>query len=428
MGPIQTLPELLGALRRRARLIVLLTALGAALGVLAALSSERVYSATAVIQVLNPVIEDEDAAASVTLVRRLQQIEQQLMSRENLLAMADRYGMFPGHVANPTERMALMRQSISMTSIAAAQVEFRRDGAISALVVTVTVSDPQAAAGIANEIADTLVRESASERQNRLSQALRFFQQEEERLQEMISTLGNEIITFQTSNEALLPGALTLRREELRRLEESRLMIERDMVQYRNELATLDPSSTRAVTQRRIAQLNEEIATRNGEMALLDERINAISTLLARAPEIEGQGAAMEQRMTQLQEQLSATSQRRRDTEVEQRIEADSQSERFELLEAALVPEYPVSRSRKSIAVLGTVAGLMAGLVLAYLAEMANPVLRTSAQFERVLGLRPVISIPLGAAQPRTGRRRYILLMGLTVILLGAMWFAARMI
>ena len=42
----------------------------------------------------------------------------------------------------------------------------------------------------------------------------------------------------------------------------------------------------------------------------------------------------------------------------------------------------------------GAIAGLLGGLFLAFLIDMLKPVIRTSAQMERELGLRPVIALP----------------------------------
>lgn len=42
----------------------------------------------------------------------------------------------------------------------------------------------------------------------------------------------------------------------------------------------------------------------------------------------------------------------------------------------------------------GALAGGLFGLVLGFLLDLLRPVIRTSAQMERELGLRPIIAIP----------------------------------
>lgn len=427
MGPIQTLPELFSWLRRRWPQIAILTFCGALLGIAAALNTPRIYSAIAVVQVINPVIpEDGTGTGAATPTRRVQMIEQQLMSREVLLALGDRHGLFLDPPMSAADRLGLLRRSIRIEAVAAAQQGFTRDGSLSAILITTSLGDRHATAAVSNELAQAIVQQSATTRQERAQQAVRFFQQEEARLEASIAALDDEMAAYQARNEALMPGALTLRRDEMRRLEESRLQIERDIVQLQAELAALDARSARAVTQRRMDELNAEIGRRTQEADLVALRIDDLNRVLQRVPEVERELAAMDRRMTQLQAQLTSAAERRRDAEVGQRIEVDQQSERFELLETALVPDYPVSRSRRTVATLGVMAGLMAGLVFAYLAEWANPVIRTAAQMERVLNLRPVISIPYDPPPAERRRRMMIWLFGAAILILGAGMVALR--
>lgn len=427
MGPIQSIPEFFSFLRRRGLLIAVIAVVGVLGGIVAALNSERVYSATAVIQVINPVISGEGGAESTTLARRIQTIEQQLMSRENLLELARRYDMFRGSELNATQQVVVLRQSISIQSIAAAHPGYAGDGSLSGLVISATADDPEIAAAISNELADLLLSQSAASRQESAQAALRFYQQEEERLQASIAALDDRIAAFQTENEGLLPGAQVLRREDLRRLEDSRLEIQRDVVQLQSELATLDATSGRTVTQRRITQLNDEMSRRNDEAALISARIDAIRSELVRAPEVEREITAMDRTMTQLQTQLTSATERRREAELGLRIEDDQQSVRFVLLEAALPPEYALSTGRRKIAMVGVMAGLAAGFGLAFALELLNPVLRTARQMERELQLRPVISIPYTRSASEFRRRRAIRMMGLGILLIVGFLLALSM-
>ena len=417
MGPLSSIPEFLSFLRRRWLLIALVAFLGALGGIVAALYNERVYSATAVIQVITPVIDGEGAAVATTLARRIQTLEQQLMSRENLLDLARRYGMFADTNLTATEQVHLLRQSVSIQSIAAVHSGYAPDGAISGLVISASASEPEVAAAVGNDLADMLLQQTAASRHESAQAALRFYQAEEARLQAEISALDDRIVTFQTDYDGLLPGAQTLRREDLRRLEENRLEIEREIVQLQAERATLNATSTRTVTLRRVAQLDDEIASRNDEAALIAARIDTIRAELVQAPEIAREMAAMDRAMTQLQGQLASVSERRREAELGLRIEDDQQSVRFVLLEAALPPEYPISSGRRKIAMVGVLGGIMAGFGLAFLLDLLRPVLRTARQMERELQLRPVISIPYTPTADEERRKRAIRMMGMGLLL-----------
>lgn len=403
-GPIQTLGEARRWAIRRAGLIALVTLLVIVAGVLLALSTERVYRAAAVIQVTNPMIESNAASDPNTVTRRVQAIEQQLMSRDSMLALGERHGIFDGLSLSPTERLVMMRESVRIEAVSAAQAGFSRDGSLSALIVSAAARSPQAAADLANDLADDVVRENATQRRDRAQSTLRFYQAEEARVEALITELEAEITAFQMRHEEFMPGTLVLRREELGRLTESQLEIERELAQARGELAAMDGSSARALTARRVVQLNEMIARRTDEIMALGRRIDAIQAMFQRGAELELEMNSMNRRMTQLQTQLTSVVERRRSAEIGARLEGDDQSERFLLLEAALPPDHPVSRSRRTIVALAAAAGVMAGLALAYLVEWMNPVLRTTSMFEREVQLRPVISLPYQL--PRRERRR----------------------
>ncbi len=430
MGPVQTVRELKSWLRRSFRLILLCVVLGAVAGVIAATQSERVYSATAVLQVVNPVIADGSSAlGQASALRRAQMIEQRLTTSENLLALAERYGLFTGLPLSRSEIVAAMRASIRIESVTAAQgsATIGRDGSLSAIIVTANLNDPDAAAAVANELAEAVVAESTEAARARIGRALTFFQQEEDRIAQAIGELDSRIMAFQSENEDLMPSATVIRREELTRLEDDLLRITRELSQLRAERGVLEADAGRAVSRRRISELDDQIAQRAAEELLLAERVANLESLLRRAPAVERELGGFHRQMEQLQSQLSDVAQQRREAEIGQRIEIDQQSERFVLLEAAVVPDYPISRPRRTIALLGLVAGLMAGVGLAYLLEALRPVLRTADRMERELQLRPAISIPLGRPTLERRRRRLIWGFGLLVMLLAALALAMQL-
>lgn len=404
-------------LRRRWRLVLLCLVVGTMGGLVTAVLTERVYSASAIIQVINPVIvTGDESAAAPNVTRRVQMIEQRLMSREALLDLAQRYELFAGAPISPIEQVALMRQTMSISAIAAAQQGFSRDGSLSALVVSASHSNPETAADVANDLADALVRQSTDARQTGAQQALEFFRSEENRLEAAIAALESETAGFRSQNEAFLPEAVAARRTEQASLTSALLVLQQSLSARQNELATQDRASQRAVTQRRIQQLNDEIAQLSLQSATLNDRIAAIQTILENAPRFEQHLIALNRRIEQLQDQLTAAAERRREAELGSRIEDDQQSERFELLERALVPEYPISTSRRKVVIMGLIAGLGLGMFVAYVLEWLKPVLRTAARMERALQLRPIISIPYSMPVSERRRRQMIWALGAAIL------------
>jgi uncharacterized protein involved in exopolysaccharide biosynthesis len=178
----------------------------------------------------------------------------------------------------------------------------------------------------------------------------------------------------------------------------------------------------RDAMRREIAQLAGQIELLQGQGAEIAARRAALDAEIRRTPEVELGLSALTRRLADLRDQLSDISRRRAEARTGEQLEATQQSERFQVVESALVPEYPVEPNRKKIVVLGSGAsgGLALGLVL--LLEMLNPVLRSSGQMERQLGIRPVVTIPYVAAPGERWRRRrwWIAGLGVAVVALAA--------
>ena len=124
-------------------------------------------------------------------------------------------------------------------------------------------------------------------------------------------------------------------------------------------------------------------------------------------------------RLGELQDQYSLIVGRRAEARTGEALEASQQSERFEVAESAVVPEGPVEPNRKQIVALGSgvSVGLALGLVL--LLEMLHPAIRSSAQMERRLNLRPVITIPVVLTAWERRRRRLAWAGGLMLLVAG---------
>jgi tyrosine-protein kinase Etk/Wzc len=409
MGPIQSLDELLSMLRRRAPIIAAITFLGLVAGIVVALSTPPVFSSSAIIQVEVSNVSDELAQSTVagSAARRVQQIEQRIMARDNLLEIADAFGLFTAFTESPLERTQFMRESITVESIAAVQQGFTSDGAVSALMIMVDFDNAQVAADLANELANSVVSQSLEARSGRATETLIFFRIEDTRISEELAQLDSEISLFKMANDDALPVNVEARREELARLEESLLDVERELVTLRAEMTSLETSGSRGAGQRRLLQLIDQINALEDERALISDRIQTLEPLFQRAPEVERLLSGLEREQRQLQEQLGVITTRLAQAAIGARLEIDQQAERFDLLEEAVPAQYPVSRSRKTLVLMALAGAAGVGLLLGFLLELMNPVLRTPGQMLRELDLLPIMTIPnIPAAAEK--RRAYL--------------------
>jgi len=408
MGPIQSFAEFFDMLRRRAWLLLVLTALGTGWSVLFALSLPHVFASSEVIQIESPRITDNLAQTTVngSSARRMQLIEQQLMARDAILATIGKLGLFDDLPDLTTaEKVDLFRKSVSIEGVAAAREGGTDDGTISILRISAQFGSPEKAQAVAHELAARTLQLSASARRDQTRATLEFFVSEETVLTDAIVDLEKEIAAYREQNDIAMTGTLGLRQVELTSMNDAISDLERSMITVQRELDAIDTQSQRSATVRRVKELDQQLATLREQRAYFDQRAQDLQNALSNSAEVERRTRIFERRLNQYQDQLDEISARRSEAEIGNRLEMNRQAERLEILEAASLPDDPVAPSRRKIALAGVISSVFGALVIAFLLDLRHPVLRFSAQMEREMGFLPAVSIPtLKPVKSQVGR------------------------
>lgn len=431
MGPIQTLDEVVAFLLRRSALIAAVAFIATVGAIFIALNTEHSYESQAVIQVQGPSVGSDVTSAAVpsSAARRLASVEQRLMSRDNLLDLAVKYDLFTGMTA--LERVTGMRESIRFEVVAAIRERaalgtdvtsenrartltvsvteaFATDAIVSLVRVMTEAGDPLVAADLANELAQAIVEENASAVAGNVREAMDFFARQEMRLKQEIDAVSAEIVAFKAENFDLLPEAMEDRRTEQAIIREELLRATRAIAALESEIATLsERRSLRATEQRRLNAAQDELDTTRRELDQLRQQSAELERLARAAPQVAFQLESLERRETQLRDQANEIAERRLNAALGEQLDDDQNFERFEMLEAALPADYPSSRSRASMVIMGMIGGLFLGFLLSYAMDWLKPALRSAAQVERELGMQPVLVIPK-LELPSDRRRRKI--------------------
>ncbi|EPX82307.1 GumC family protein [Salipiger mucosus] len=421
MTQFQSIESVFAALRRRAWIIILVTVVGCALSVWVALNQDKAYEATAVVQIEEARVPERltgGAAQNADAARRVRLIEQRLMSRDNLMRIMEEHDLFtdaPEMTMN--ERVYQMRMAARIEEIRSNSGSFQASQEVpSGLTITVRLGDPQKAADVANELMTTVIEQSRSRSASSARDTLEFFEKEEARIGAEISEQESRLADFKRANAEALPGGITSLRSQLVTLEENELELDREIVALRTNSA-----------RQREDVLDRQVALLQEQKALIAQRSETIRDTLRRAPDVERELNEMERQLGSLQEQYSVITRRKAEAEMGSMLEDREQTDRFEVLETALVPEVPASQSRRKLAMAGGVASLLAGLGIAFLAELMNPAIRSAAQMERSLGIQPVIAVPVIRSRGHH-RRRGLGLLALVALLAGAVWAGLRFV
>ena len=485
MEQIQLLFDLLRMVRRRFFLIAFFGGLGIAATMFIAYILPAVFQTDARILVESQQIPDDLARSTVVAPaqERLERIQQRLMARGNLEQIIQEFGVYAERPdLSLTKKIERLRDAtVILPTISGARPG--RPGVLSAFTIRVTMNDPVQAARIANKFVTIVLDQNAKERTQSATETVAFFQRESERLSSVIQAVEAELSVFTKANEASLPDALRYNQDEVRRLRETDMSIDRTILEFEEERGQLQGRLERtrlgaetrpenptlgqlraleaqmaerrtvlSENHREIRQLNAQIralraslpadgqnsrdAIRQAEVQDLERQITLINdqieilraqkveiaarrveveAAIQRTPEVDVTLNAYERRLIDLQDQLSAIVRKRAEAETGEKLEVNQQAERFEVVENALVPEYPISPNRKKIVVMGTAASLGMALGFAFLLEMLFPAIRSAAQMQRQLDLRPVVAIPYIRTR---SERRWRLAKGVFLVLL----------
>jgi uncharacterized protein involved in exopolysaccharide biosynthesis len=268
------------------------------------------------------------------------------------------------------------------------------------------LNDPEKARDLANDFMYSVI-ESSRQRGIESAQAgMELLTTEENRVAAEIDDLEARIAAFKRENAGFLEAGVAMVRDELGDLRDSLTSLEK-------ELVALESSSNRrsAATEQKIALLQEQRLVITG-------RITEIEQIITTSPTVERDLNALERELNRKQDQYSVITRRKAEAETAVLLEERQQGSRFEVLETALLPEYPVSRSRKSVAMMGGAASVLLAVGIALMLEFLNPSIRTPAQMERALGIQPVVSIPRLKTGGERRRRKLALFTAFAAILL----------
>ncbi len=473
----------LGILRRRWLFLVIPASLVFAGACLIALKLPKQYEATAKILVESQQIPTEMASPTVTTnaAERIQVLQQRLMTRDNLLQIATKFNLYASERGrlSPTDIVERMREAANISQIDVGLPLVRRDAGVIGFTVSFADENPSIAAQVANEFVTSILTQNIQTRLVRAEETSNFFQQELSRLEQSLLAMESRIAAFKRENEASLPDTLPYRRTLLMELSaeiaeiESKIRLAKlpadttgsiddnrlrqlsfrlrakqlELDSVREERDTLAPLVESGVVPKNrvrdlersissaeleVESINAEIASNGGpggseaaiqilegQRSLLEEKAAALNESIVSTPKVESELNALTRDYENLRTEYGQAKAKLADANTGERLEQDRQAERFEVLEQATVPDDPIKPNRRKIILAGSFGSLAVGLGVVMLMELLYRTIRSVADIERTLQLRPIAAIPYIATTFERRRRRWVIV-GLIVLVLAA--------
>jgi uncharacterized protein involved in exopolysaccharide biosynthesis len=283
---------------RRLPAMLALFLIATGIGAVMAMRLPTVYTANARLLVEGAQIPDRLAASTVNTSanEEIQIIREQLLTRANLLEIANRFAVFENiRTLSPDDVVSEMRAATRIST---------SNARVQPIVVDVAFSarSGQIAADVVNDYVTRIIAANVQLRQGRAEDTLDFFQQDVERLSAELDRRSAAIARFQADNADALPGDQAFRLTRQAQLQERLAAAERQRASLVDQKARLSQvfEATGQVAQPAAAEPTPE---QRQLQALQAELSSALAVYSETNPRV----AILKSRVAQLESQIAAT-------------------------------------------------------------------------------------------------------------------------
>lgn len=468
---------------RRIHYFIIVSTLVSAASIAAALLLPSVYEATSMLLVENSQIPGALAAPTVqaAALEKLQTMQNKLMTRANLLDIANRQKVFRDmQDMTPDDIVQGMRNATSIQNNAA-------KGQATFMNIAFDGRTGPIAAGVVNEYVTLILKADVDSRTKNAEDTVNFFDQEVTTLSAQLDQLSAKMLDFQNKNSNALPSNLAFRQAQMASLqgkldatdqsikalqdqkaqviatynstgqvannntnqtpEAKQLAVLND--QLNQALAVMSPNHPKVkMLQAQIGQLEEIVKTQAAtaagsanpaasmfevQVADFDARIKAatetrdqvqkqiddLQATIDKTPTNQVALDALTRDYQNVQSQYNAAIQRQSQASAGERIELLSKGERVTVVDSATIPDSPIKPKRAKIALLGMAAGMFMGLAVIVLMELLNRSVRRPRDIVKAFGITPIVTIPYVRTPSETMKRRSAFVAMLLVAVIG---------
>ena len=383
-----------------------------------------IYHAEGKILVESPQIPANLVEQTVTAAatERIQVIQQRLMSRDNLVPIMTKFGLFPSQRQwmSGTELLDLMRdraqiQLLDIDELLAPVKDgkpapvIRSNNKNSAIAFTVSFDyeNPELAMRVANDFLTSILNEDVRARTGRASETTQFLTQEVKRLQDKLDAVDAQIAKARQAAADPTKGNPD-------DAEQQKLQIE--------ELTKLKAS---------LAQAMATYADAHPIVKSLKKRIAALQQDLSKTtnpttPEDKNVFALVQQRKS-VADELDDANKKMTVARLGESLERNQEAEHLQVLEQPSLPQKPIKPKRLKFMAMVLALAAGSGIALIVLAEMLDKSIRSTRELAGVVDSHLLVAIPYITTTGEISRRRRKIILfwiGLALFLAAGLAFA----
>lgn len=331
-----------------------------------------------------------------TANQRIQVIQQRIMTRDNLLTIVNKFGLFAAQRKwlSPTQLLELMRERTKLKLVELNKPTYDNNNLTLALTLSYEYEDPQIAMRVANEFLTLILGEDARTRTNRAAETTKFLNREVKRLETELAAVEAKITEFRRGR----PKTATNTTADQLATELTKLKAE--LLQKSSQYSQSHPDVK--ALKRRIAGL-EELIAKTAQAATTTD-ITGIEELLR-------QRLGLGQALDDANRKLAAA-------RLGESLERDQQSERLQVIEQPTVPQKPERPNRPKLFLVAFAFAIGVGAAVVFLVESLDRSIRTREQLFGIIDPQFILSIPYITTKDEVTRKKSKSLMLWAAILL----------
>jgi len=368
----------IGVLRRRFLYFVFPFVIIAAAGSAVTMLLPAVYVAEGKLLVESQQIPTElvRPTNTATAKERMQIIEQRIMTRENLLSIADKYQVFASRrqIMSGTEVLDLMRTRTRMVPFELDQSRRRNDTVTIALSIGFEFEQPDIAMRVANELLTLILNEDARNRTRRAQETTNFLAGEVKRLETELGSIEGQITEFKR--------------------------------RYSGETASEKTSVQLALLRAEFQEKAALYADAHPDMVRLKRQIGALEKIVAKTTQFDSGLEALQNQRTALQKNLENASQKALTARLGESLERAQFSERLEVIEQAILPQRPTKPNRPKLLALTFALAMLGGVGLVAFVHMLSGAIQGPRDLYGVADAYLLVAIPYIETKKETFRKK----------------------
>ena len=394
------LSYLLGIVKRRFAYFLVPFLVISMLGTAIVSIQRPIFRAEGKILVEAPEIPPELVRPTITELanERIQVIQQRLMARDNLLAIVNKYNLFPrerGSMSG-TDLLDMMRDRTDIKPIALDAPVARLNNTI-AFTLSFDYEVPVVAAQVANEFLTSILSEDASTRTNNASETTKFLDREVKRLQ----TEHDAIVAQIEVQKQRPPDPAQTDSEELKAQQKTLASLQTELTEKSTIYSAEHPV---------IKNLKKQIASIKNDIASAPQAASASPTGNQQSADVTT--AVLTQQRLELERNLDDATRKLTAAKLGESMERGEKGERLRVIEQPGVPTKPVRPKKLKWFALSFALAAMVGAGCVVLVELLDGSIRGSQQLFGVVDRSLIITLPyISTVGEETRKRRKLVLL-----------------